>query len=855
MWVTFDETRLVYYSSCLRFWLRLMSALITLDRTNIPRPFCYFQIIVPSTSKSRFDFRQITTHVRPPRIAIFLPESFPHWKRACLSILQWTSQIWGGQFVPIIPTDGKTVSRAFLEIIEAFDPDCLFYYQPDGRDLEDSNPEAFEEVLEEQLVRLRDDGDEPDAGSSERMRKSLLNRAFYPLSISDELKRELADWVNPFDPHHNDTLRILRVKGRDASVGTHLTEILDVATTENCRGIGSYDYSNLPTTLTLFTSSVLGITSSKRRKERQNVMPEDSRVEVNLDNVDQLLAQVWRPVNLYGETSPLKPVHALTNLNCVTAQRGHVRRYEEPTVVVCGDTLQDFCLYRSLRSVKRHTYWLPEFIQTEGDEEKLSRALGRIQWEVAEVVLENRVQRRRGETIAFVSNSYSREQLESVPQWLDQNRIVFSETSKSAKQRAIYPESIQNLLKYRFEVFENGNVDHRSILQFDQGRSIEQVPTPKPKHFNKLTLSSPSWIADVEIENYDLPRRPKLGPDTLQATGYDTNWVRVTSNGFSYYCPNHTFRGSKTLEQILARPKVHLKAPLALFEDVFGEAGYVVQPSDKGNYQIQAFSRVGGFDALCEMVCKRSARSVFYKYVEEEVTSSKDGSVVVVGDRIYLTFEGIAEASGSEASAATLIDQFTELSVIRRGLILQCQYCRKAEWYGLSGLSQRFECRRCHEEQFIQRQAWKQPKEGPNWYYQLDEIIYQFFYHNNHVPLLALNAMKEQSGSFIHTPELELRRDPSTSTPDMEIDVCAISNGRVVIGEATTGTNKTQDDLDRYLRIAEEVGAKQVVFATLDEEWSDDYRAYGDTKFSETRVNLRFMTREDLLPDPGSGSI
>jgi len=754
--------------------------------------------------------------------------------------------------VPIIPTDGTSVPQSFLEILDVFDPDCLFYYQPDGHDLEDSNPEKFEELLQQQVRRLSgDEEDEPDAGRSERMRKTLRHSSIGRFSISDELKTELANWTNPFDPRHDNTLSLTRVRGRNARIRTHLTEILDVATVEDCRGIGSFDYSELPSSLTLLAGAVLGIASQKTREKLQNLISDDAQVKVNLENLDQLLDQVWQPLpNPFTEANHLKPLHNLTNLNCAMAYRSSLRRHAEPVAVVCGDTVQDFCLYQSLRSVKRHTYWMPDFLYGDGKNGDVSGALRRVQWRLGNVVLDD-FQQRQSDEIAFISESLAGDQLRSMPERLEQGQLVISSTQESVKERAVYPQSVHELLQNRFEIFEKGNVDHRGILQFDKGRSIERIPTPKPKHFDNLTLSSPSWITDVEIENYDLPTRPKLAPDTLKEDWYDTNWVRVTTGGFSYYCPNHTFLGGRTLDQILARPEVHLKAPLGLFEDIFGEAGYTIQPSDKGNYQIQAFSRVGGFESLCEIVCQRSARDVFYEYVEERPRSSPDGSVVVLGDRSYLSFEGIAEASGSEDTATSLIDQFTQLSVIRRGLILQCQYCRKAGWYGLSGLSQQFECRRCHEKQFIQRDAWKKPDRGPTWYYQLDEIMYQFFHHNNHVSLLALNAIKKQNDSFMHAPEVELRREPSANAPDKEIDICAIADGEVVLGEATIGTKKTKDDLDGYLRLAEEVGAKQVVFATMEEDWSDEYKGYGNETFGEARADLRFMAYEDLLSDPG----
>lgn len=65
--------------------------------------------------------------------------------------------------MPIIPTDGSSIEEPFWKILEAFDPDYLFHYQPVGQDLKRHNPDRYADLVDHFATNFTDDGEEVTA--------------------------------------------------------------------------------------------------------------------------------------------------------------------------------------------------------------------------------------------------------------------------------------------------------------------------------------------------------------------------------------------------------------------------------------------------------------------------------------------------------------------------------------------------------------------------------------------------------------------------------------------------------------------------------------------------------------------
>jgi hypothetical protein len=121
--------------------------------------------------------------------------------------------------------------------------------------------------------------------------------------------------------------------------------------------------------------------------------------------------------------------------------------------------------------------------------------------------------------------------------------------------------------------------------------------------------------------------------------------------------------------------------------------------------------------------------------------------------------------------------------------------------------------------------AWKRPDDGePNWYYDLDEVVYQALRHDVSAPVLALSKLAEGAQSMLVRPEADVYGDQGLLA---EIDLWATIDGQIMVGEA-----KTVSRLDptragerriaaRLADVAQAVTADQVVLATTAPAWNE----------------------------------
>ncbi|MBL3671044.1 hypothetical protein JL475_34930 [Streptomyces sp. M2CJ-2] len=144
-----------------------------------------------------------------------------------------------------------------------------------------------------------------------------------------------------------------------------------------------------------------------------------------------------------------------------------------------------------------------------------------------------------------------------------------------------------------------------------------------------------------------------------------------------------------------------------------------------------------------------------------------------------------AMTGGSQESSRQLLDGDLQWSISARDLLVTCGQCVGAAFYRLEDIGLGFRCQRCRQHSPIVRSAWKgQDWKGqelePQWYYGLDEVAYQCLRSNVHVPVLALTTLAKSAQSFMHMPEASVHRD---GYPDIEVDLWAVADGRIVIGE------------------------------------------------------------------------
>jgi len=204
-----------------------------------------------------------------------------------------------------------------------------------------------------------------------------------------------------------------------------------------------------------------------------------------------------------------------------------------------------------------------------------------------------------------------------------------------------------------------------------------------------------------------------------------------------------------------------------------------------------------------------------------------------------------------DKEAQRLIDECAQRKVFYRGFIFQCEFCKASNWFAAGDITDRFTCPRCHREQLYTSLHWKWPQQ-PNWYHQLDEIVYLAFANDMQVPVLALDALRRRSkDSFLFTPELNYFSEEEDK-PFVESDLNFVCDGSLGIGEAKKGTDlgPTKKEelalLDKYSGLIDALHPKQIVFATEADDWSESTKQNISHVLSSRPVEILLLGKKDL---------
>jgi hypothetical protein len=338
-----------------------------------------------------------------------------------------------------------------------------------------------------------------------------------------------------------------------------------------------------------------------------------------------------------------------------------------------------------------------------------------------------------------------------------------------------------------------------------------------------------------------------LGSHTVIHTNYSSEEIRLTNDAFAYFCPSNTYFGGD-IDKVLVRPQLRILEPLQIMNIVFEAQNWNVQLSDKGSYHIECLKRFGSLDTLSAFLKEPRHRALMDCYFDESPSSSETG--VFLRDRRYLNFNAAKALLGDENDTGELLSDLVAREILYRGLILFCETCRNSDWYRIDDIGHTFGCSRCQKTQVYTKRHWKSPNE-PSWYYKLDEVFYQGYRNGMTVPILTLSYLKSRSiSSFLYCPELDVRTNAIARKPDLELDLCCICDGSMVIGQATkqdTLGSKEKARLESNRDIAVGIRASLLILSTLQDAWSQRTIDTAKQVFAKTDTKLQFLTRRDLL--------
>jgi len=762
-------------------------------------------------------FKTIVATARPPRIAVLVHTIDPHWRNTCVRIIEFFTQLWGGHYNIIIPTDGKTIEPRFWAILQAFDPDYVYAYRLSGRDIKANDPEKFQKMLTREMVNFEED-------QRSVVENTLEDVGYADFRLSEELGREVRDRVMPFFFERGQVVIGLR-----AGTAPHfpLTDALDLLQRAGSKDPYLLEFFHRSTDKVsdLWLASAFGaLTSDYQEKLTKTTSVLLGRADVNDNNIGGVLVEAaeWDRISRFVPFWPCRQ-----GLSLYRSVR--FPSHQEPALVIMGDSLQDFCLSHCLSRIRGSTVWFPSTLLEESG----------YPTQLAQLVMHLR-QTVESQSVALWSFSLSNQQLEAVVGRLNSAGLAGYASIGYAPGKA---------LKYGRFALARQSSPKPIAGQFLGNALVGLIETPTPIGFSHPTKHR--WITDIEVHGYLPPRHPELAPRMVGVRG-GTEDVRTTPQGWSYRCPHEgTYFGGE-LDEVLIRPTLKMLDVPEILQHLGQTRRLRFSLSEKGTFAQDSITKFGSLGDAASFLRNERHRLVLDKFLScDKVPEGVFDDGVYKQGRRYLDLVVFEKLLGSRGVAATSIDDLLQKHVLHRGLVFQCASCRNADWYSISKVSDVFECSRCSKQQPYRRENWKHPEE-PSWYYKLDEIVYQGYRNGMLAPILTNDYFRRSSTSFQFAPEQKVF-DGDETEPSMEIDICGVVDGKLLIGEAKTGTSiedRAKDRrkvIDGHRQLAQRLGIHAVVFATTANKWSPGTLSDLEHCFSDSKTELITLTGEELL--------
>lgn len=774
------------------------------------------------------------------------------WRSTCLRILEFFSTSWGGKRHIIVPTDGNTISEPFWQLLDAFDPDYVYSYSKTLADLKISNPERYEQMLSEQAERFeRENPGSDPAFVRQYIDENLIKSATDSFAISPELQEQLKSRVAPlyFEEHV-----VQGWVGAISEAFHPLTNVKTLIPTCDCPKEVTEVQADLPDVPTLWHAAITGRFKPSYANELRSA---------GIDIKEQSYAS-----NDFMELCRIALAHPsgvvwpfdFSMLQLSEYTLGRPTEAREAVIVVVGDALEDFCLYQCLSRVRYGVCWLPLlWLENFGTRAARTNTGGRLEgpdyysFFFADEVRKLMRLRSNNGRMHLISASLDVTKLE-------ENRALLNQASSLGGSRIVGSSeictSIGTLLNRLIRVCETGNAGKPKVQHLVKREIAGFFETPKPKNFTAINPFEHRWMAEFTVKGYQLPRHPSLGTYVVRSGVLTSQETRVGTNGPAYCCPNMLLINSADVDQVLIKPNVFLPDALEIANHIARQSGLSCKISDKGHFLRESIDKFGGVEALGDFLRSYGKIAVLNKYLDQARAapgSTDDGVYLTSDHRRYLNFEAMQKAmQSSQEEVAKLIDELIQRSVVYRGFVFKCLFCRNADWFSVDEIGHDFRCKRCGRSQVYVSEHWRAPKE-PSWYYKLDEIVYQGHVNNMIVPALALHYLnRTKRERFLYSSELEII-DESSGELIAEIDLFCVHDGILSVGEAKRENRLGENASDEtrvctsYLELGKRLGAVNVFFATLACQWSERTQACIRQTFEGTGFRYTLLTGPQLL--------
>jgi hypothetical protein len=323
-----------------------------------------------SINISKMRHLAIETRVRPGRVAVCVDVNDAQWQSTCLRVIEYFTRLWGGCGNIIIPTDGRTISPLFWQILGRFDPDYVKAYARTGQDIEIEEPAKFEQSYERSIAAWEQEiSAKSDQHAAKTIRDNLRRSVLTPFGISTELQHELRDRIAPFYFQH----WIVEAGSLSAGGAPHYphTDVMDILpyAEHSKRVMRVNDAAPFPQ---LWWASSFGSVNPELQAQlaKLNVevyeyggSTEESKLLISLgvkgyEEIESARFLTNTSLDAIQEILQSVPVRlSMTGLGYYRSVRH--QDATELVIAVAGARIEDFALYYALSRMRSRVVWIP----------------------------------------------------------------------------------------------------------------------------------------------------------------------------------------------------------------------------------------------------------------------------------------------------------------------------------------------------------------------------------------------------------------------------------------------------------------------------------------------------------------
>jgi hypothetical protein len=791
--------------------------------------------------------------LRPARVAVLINQSDHEWQETCLRVIEYFSTIWGGGHCIIIPTDGESIKEPFWQILEAFDPDHIYAYRKTLEDMEISRPADFSSICEREIKAWIEKTPGSERRTVEKPIYEQLRRVpAEKFGIGRSLQEEAGFRLAPL--HFKERFIEEGRVGANSEAHYPLTSLRKILSfCERPNEIVELQVKD-PHIPQLWHAATTGHFRTSYRQELEKQGLRFAARAVTEEGGGELISL------LVGDMVEFATPFSLSMMALDYRISFSFHNWDEPVVIVVGETVEDFCLYFALSRIRQDVYWLlPAWLmQFQSGQERakaggdnLSGA-GLYPMYFAFALLKRARAGQADRKIVVLSGSAGSSQIQRWSDLLDEAASLGgSYLSDRIEQR----DSLVGLLNWPLRVFGRQNCARDSSHQFLGVEMAVPLESPKPKGFSKVDPYEHRWMTEFTIKDHLLPKHSALGDFVVRHPAVHGYGSRSGASGVAYFCPNAAVF-SPDIDMVLIKPSIWIPDALEVFQHLAREAKMDCRISDKGYFLAETIRKFSDLAKLGAFLRQSQNRALLDKFLDtkEVAPDVTDEGVYLKSDRRrYLDFQSIRKVLGaSDSEVGATIDTLVGNGVLYRGFVFKCSFCRNADWFSVDDITHKFQCKRCNYSQtYIARHLLGRSE--PTWFYKLDEIVYQGYLNNMTVPSLALYSLyRAKRQSFLYSTELEFYESSSGKLTG-EADICCIVDGLLSVGEAKKnnrlGDNAIEDGkiARKYLSLAKTLGARNVIFATIAPEWSQRTLTEVKSAFGDTMISHTMLRAADLL--------